>query len=144
MAELITSCGIVVVRLTKNGYKFLMLDNNKYIEPPKGKQDKDESEFEAACRETEEEAGLTLKDLDFKWGQVYYETEPYKSKKARKFVRFYLAETTVKEIHIPINPEIGKREHDDYYWMTYDEAMKACVPRIQKVLTWANKVIGGK
>ena len=141
MAELIKSCGIVVVRLTKNGHKFLMMENNKFFEPPKGKMDNGESEFEAACREVEEESGLTLKDLDFKWGQVYYETEPFKSKKVKKFVRFYLAETTVKRIEIPINPELGHAEHDDYHWMTFDEAIKVSVPRVQKVLGWAKEII---
>jgi bis(5'-nucleosidyl)-tetraphosphatase len=143
MTELIKSCGVVVVRLSKRGWKFLLLENAKYKEPAKGKMDEGETEFETACREVEEEAGLTVKDLDFKWGQVFYETEQYKSKKNKKFVRFYIAETAKKQITLPINPELGHAEHDDYHWLTFDEAMKVCVPRIQKVLEWAKSVIGG-
>lgn len=143
MSEIVKACGIVIFR-REDELKFLMMRTGTFYEPGgKGKQEVGETDFETAVRETEEECGLTIKDLTFPFGQMYsFETEKYK--KNKKFVRYYIAETKVKEIDIPINPEYGKREHDAYFWMNYDESYKVSGPRIQAVLTWAKNLIDGK
>jgi bis(5'-nucleosidyl)-tetraphosphatase len=117
-----------------------MMRTGGFFEPGgKGKQESSETDFETALRETEEECSLNIKDLTFPFGKVSFETEKYK--KNKKFVIYYIAETKVEQINIPFNPQIGKKEHDAYYWMTYDEANKVAVPRIQAVLKWANGLI---
>src|SRR5690348_13564264 len=131
--------GVAIVRLVDGVYKFLMLRNDWFWEPGgKGKQEEGETDVETALRELEEETGLTPKDLDFRWGKTSYTTEKYAKGKT---ATYYLAKTDVERIEIPINTEIGKREHSEYKWMTYDEAHKVAVPRIQKVLEWAKSLI---
>jgi len=133
------SAGVVVVRLEDGEYKFLMLRTYSMWEAGgKGKQDEGETDFETALRELEEETSLTPKDLDFRWGKASYTTESYAKGKT---ATYYLAQTNVEIIEIPINPEIGKREHNEYKWLTYDEAHAVSGPRIQKVLAWAKALL---
>lgn len=116
------SAGTTIVRLEDGEYKFLMMRSGNYWEASaKGRMEQDESEFETALRETEEETGIKPDELNFKWGRIKYRTEPYAK---NKIAIFYLAETEIKDISLPYNPEIGKKEHDEYVWMTYDSAMK--------------------
>ena len=138
------SAGVVIVRKEKNEYLFLMMRSGGYWEAgAKGKVEKGESEFEGALREVEEETTLTPDELDFKWGKIKYTTEPY-TKNKKKIAVFYLAEVERAEVSIPFNPEIGKKEHDEYQWMTYNQAKKVVNDRISKVLDWANEKIHSK
>lgn len=137
---MIKSCGIVVYRKENDTHKYLLMRSYSFVDlGTKGKQDKGETDFETALREAEEEASLTTKDLTFPFGQISFETEKYK--KNSKFVKYFIAETVVKDIKLPINPELGKPEHDDYYWMGYEQAHKTLIPRLQKVLEWAENLI---
>lgn len=132
------SCGIVVVKKSKNGYMFLMLNNRNVWEPPKGKQENDESLLETALREVEEETSLQPTDLNFKWGRVHTISEKYgKNKQAV----FFVAETSVEKITLPINHEIGRAEHSEYKWVSYDQARQLASDRISKILEWAQGVI---
>lgn len=124
------SAGIVIV---KNN-QFLMLRSFSYWESgPKGKVEQGEEPFQAALREAKEETSLT--DFNFKWGETYTETEPYGKRK--KIARYYIAELLSGEVDLPINPELGKPEHNEFRWATYDEAILLTNERIQKILTWA-------
>ena len=137
----IISAGVVIVRKENDQYKFLMMRSGNYNEASaKGKVNTGEDQFDAALREVEEETTIKPEQLNFRWGKVKYTTEPY-TKTKNKTAVFYLAETQVKDFIIPVNPEIGKREHDSYSWLFYDEAKKIVVPRIEKVLDWANEII---
>jgi len=131
------SAGVVVVKESDEGYLFLMLRAYSYWDMPKGRIDSDEKPMSAAIRETKEET--TIDDLDFKWGLVNTTTEPYGAKK--KTVRYYIAETSVEKIKLPVSPELGRPEHNEARWVTYQEGMKLASERIQKVLTWANDII---
>jgi 8-oxo-dGTP pyrophosphatase MutT (NUDIX family) len=132
------SCGIVVVRQA-NEWQYLMMRSYSYWETGgKGKQQAGESDFETALRETEEETGLKLNDLDFKWGRVFKDTEPYAQDKV---ARFFIAETSKQDIVLKINKELGKPEHNEYRWCSYDEASRLVGARIQTVLDWAQGVV---
>ena len=132
--------GIVVVRKEAGQCLYLLLKVYNYIEPPKGHVLKGESDLDAAYRETSEESGITKDELDFKWGQDYYETEQYG--RENKVARFFLAETTQDKVVMSVNPDLGKPEHTSYYWVTYEQASKMVGARIQKVLDWAHNKIG--
>ncbi len=134
----ILSSGVIVVRKDDDGqWKFLLLRAYGYWDFPKGIVEPGEDPVEAAKRETREETTIT--DLDFKWGYDYRETGPYN--RGRKIARYYLAETKTKDISLPVNPEIGKPEHDAYRWVTYEEAKKLVAPRVLEALEWAKKQI---
>lgn len=126
---------------------FLLLRNRKYWDAPKGKLDPGESFLEAALRETEEESNLS--DLNFKWGFDFIETEPYKTrvegKKRTKVARYYVAEVMSGEAEIKPNEDTGIKEHDEFRWVYYVEAIRLPLhKRMVGVLEWANGVVGEK
>ena len=127
--------GIVPVRFENDKPLFLILQNKSFYEFPKGHKDKNETDLEAAIRETYEESGLEPSSLTFPWGRDSKETDAYK--KGRKAVRYFVALTTQKEIKLRFNPELGRAEHDNYLWATYDEAKDILGDRLKKILDWA-------
>ncbi len=133
------SSGVVVVRRDEQGrWLFLLLRAYQYWDFPKGMVEAGERPFEAAIREVEEETTLT--DLDFRWGRIYKETPPY----ARgKVARYYIAEARAGEVSLPVNPELGRPEHDEFRWVTYEEAKALVSPRVRPILDWAYEVVTG-
>lgn len=126
------SAGSVVVRKEGKGYRFLLLRAYDYWDFPKGKREAGESTLAAARREVAEETGI--KDLKFPWGKIFKETEPYGK---GKVARYYLAQTQQKEVLLGINPELGRAEHHEFRWLPYRQARALLVPRVRKVLDWA-------
>lgn len=140
---LVYSAGIVPVRIEEVP-KFLLLRSNTYFDFPKGKLDPGETHLEAALRETLEESGLW--DLNFSWGMDYIETLPYQTsygkKKCKKIARYYIAELMSGEPEIVANPKSGIKEHQEYKWVSYDQAIELPLhSRIRKVLDWAKHTL---
>ena len=133
------SAGVVVVRKDEETQQLLLLllRAYQYWDFPKGMQELGETEFEAALREVKEETTIT--DLDFCWGEDYYETGPYRG---GKVARYYIAATEQIEIDLPVNPELGRPEHVESKWVTFEQAMEMCSPRVKSVINWASKHIG--
>jgi len=44
-------------------------------------------------------------------------------------------------VDLPINPEIGKPEHEEYVWATHDEALKLVSARVRSVLEWSQSIL---
>jgi len=130
------SAGVVVVRRVANAWHFLLLRAGHYWDFPKGMVDPGEDPLAAAIRETEEESMLI--NLDFHWGHAFTETEPYGK---NKIARYYVAESKTGDVDLPVSAELGHPEHDEYRWLSYDEARLLVVPRVLAVLDWAGKVI---
>jgi len=126
------SAGVVVVRETEDGARFLLLRAYRNWDCPKGLVEPGEDPLDAAVRETAEETGID--DLEFPWGRDYYETAPYSG---NKVARYYVARTRRERLELPVNPELGRAEHHEYRWVDLGEALRLTVPRIQSVLTWA-------
>jgi 8-oxo-dGTP pyrophosphatase MutT (NUDIX family) len=126
------SAGVVVVRETADGARFLLLRAYRNWDCPKGLVEPGEDPLEAAVREAAEEAGLD--DLEHAWGRDYYETPRYGG---NKLARYYLARTRTEHIELPINPALGRPEHHEYRWVDFSEALRLTVPRIQSAITWA-------
>jgi bis(5'-nucleosidyl)-tetraphosphatase len=131
------SAGVVIVRKKGRGWVYLLLRAYDYWDFPKGKPEEGEDLLAAARREVQEETGIT--DLHFRWGHNYTETEPYKE---GKVARYYVAESDQEKVVLGINPELGRAEHHEFRWMTYEGAFPFLVPRVQKVLDWARSVVG--
>lgn len=140
--DCIVSCGIVPVRFEDDEPLFLMLKSRWFWDFPKGRKEAGESDLETAMRETLEESAIHPDSLEFRWGRDYHETEPYRKKKD-KIGRYFVALTTQYNVYCPVNPELGRPEHDEYRWMTYDEAKEATNDRIGKVLEWAYSKVRG-
>lgn len=130
------STGIIVVRKTNGQWRYLVLRAYTYWDFPKGLVEPGEDPLQAARREVEEETGLTR--LHFRWGYGYRETAPYGR---RKVARYYLAETDQTAVYLPISPELGRPEHDEFRWVDYDEARSLVSARVIPILEWAQHSI---
>jgi len=130
------SAGVVIVRKNPDGWYYLLLRAYNYWDFPKGIVEKDEEPLRAARREVKEETGV--EDLKFSWGEGFAETEPYRQ---GKIARYYLAETSEEQLELPVSAELGRPEHNEYRWFSYEEARGLLVPRVQKILDWAQKLL---
>lgn len=127
------SAGVVVARAVEEGWLLLVLRSWQNWDFPKGMVEAGETPLQAAVRETEEETGIS--GLDFRWGHDFLEVGPYGSR--RKVARYYLAETREQEVLLPVSPELGRPEHDEWRWVTPERARQLLPPRLQPVLNWA-------
>jgi 8-oxo-dGTP pyrophosphatase MutT (NUDIX family) len=130
------AAGAVVFRRSDRGIRLLLLRAYKNWDFPKGLVEPGEVELEAAKREVREETGLP--ELDYPFGEEFKETLPYAG---NKVARYYLAETDAEKIGLPVSPELGRPEHHEYRWVSFDEAEGLLPPRLAIVLDWAKKTI---
>jgi len=128
------SAGAVV--FFKEGEKilYLLLRAYKNWDFPKGEIEPGEDPFEAAKREVAEETGLT----NLKFYDDFIETPPYSS---GKIARFYIAQSPTKNITLPVSVELGRPEHHEYRWLSYEEAKSLLNERLKTVLEWADEKI---
>jgi 8-oxo-dGTP pyrophosphatase MutT (NUDIX family) len=131
------SCGAVVVRQTESGWMTLMLRAYRNWDFPKGLCEAGETPMEAAVREVGEETSIT--GLEFEWGDRHMETGPYNR---GKVARYYLASTTQEAVEMGVSPELGRPEHHEFRWVSFDEAYDLSAPRVRQVVKWARQVIG--
>jgi 8-oxo-dGTP pyrophosphatase MutT (NUDIX family) len=130
------AAGAVVFRRSDRGIRLLVLRAYKNWDFPKGMVEPGEDALAAARREVEEETGLA--DLDYPFGDEFRETAPYS---VNKVARYYLAETDAEKIVLPVSPELGRPEHHEYRWVSFDEAEDLLPPRLAIVLEWAKNTI---
>ena len=126
----------MVFRRTERGIRILVLGAFKNWDFPKGLVDPGENQLDTARREVAEETGIS--EIGFPFGEEFRETVPYA---ANKVARYYLAETTEHDIELPISPELGRPEHHEYRWVSFDEAEDLLPPRLAGVLEWARKTL---
>lgn len=131
------SAGVVVVRGGPVKWLFLILRAYRNWDFPKGMVEPGEDPLAAARREVREET--LIEDLEFNWGEVYRETEPYGN---RKVARYYLAATRTEKISLPVNPELGRPEHNEWRWVDLDTALSLVSPRTQRIVRWAAETMG--
>lgn len=131
------SAGVVVVRRAPAGWLFLMLRAYRNWDFPKGVVDPGETPLAAARREVKEET--LIDDLQFSWGEEHYETAPYSN---NKVARYYVGETRTEQVSLPINPELGRPEHNEARWLDLAGALSVSSPRVVPVVNWAAGKIG--
>jgi len=130
------SAGVVVVRPTEEGWRFLLLRAFNHWDFPKGMVEPGEEPLAAAVREVREES--LISDLEFAWGETSTRTGPYSR---GKVACYFIAQTRTAEVSLPVNPELGRAEHSEFRWVDYDEAVKLVSPRVRPVLRWAAQVM---
>lgn len=131
------SCGAVVARRTDDGWRTLLLRAYRNWDFPKGVSEDGETPLETALREVGEESGIT--DLQFDWGDRFFETGPYNR---GKVARYYLGRTETENVVMGIAEDTGQPEHHEYRWMDFDAAYDLSAPRVRQVVVWARQVIG--
>jgi 8-oxo-dGTP pyrophosphatase MutT (NUDIX family) len=130
------AAGAVVFRRSDRGIRLLVLRAYKNWDFPKGLVEPGEDALAAARREVLEETGLA--DVAYPFGDEFKETLPYSG---NKVARYYLAEADAEKIELPVSPELGRPEHHEYRWISFDEAEDLLPPRLAVVLEWAKKTI---
>jgi 8-oxo-dGTP pyrophosphatase MutT (NUDIX family) len=134
----IRSAGAVVFRRTGNGVKLLVLRAYKNWDFPKGVVESGEEQLAAAQREVKEETGLS--DVEYPFGDDYKETIPYGN---NKIARYYLAETAEHAIELPVSTALGRPEHHEFRWVSFEQAEDLLPPRLTVVLEWARNRLAG-
>lgn len=135
----ILSAGVIIVRGRGAARRYLLLRAYRNWDFPKGVVEPGEDPLQGAIREVAEETTLT--DLDFRWGHDYRETAPYGR---GKVARYYLAETARADVSLPVSPELGRPEHDEFRWVDHAAAKRLLPTRLQSILAWAEKTAHGK
>jgi 8-oxo-dGTP pyrophosphatase MutT (NUDIX family) len=135
MKNHVLSAGVIIVRGLP-APRYLLLRAFRYWDFPKGIVEPGEEPLAAARREVREETGLML--LNFRWGEAYRETGPYG---AGKIARYYLAESPEGDVYLPVNPALGKPEHDEFRWVDFEAAHALLGTRLRPVLHWADNII---
>ena len=130
------AAGVIPVRREGGNWRILVLRAYRNWDFPKGMLEPGEEPLAAARRETAEETGL--RDLEFAFGEGYKETLAYAG---GKVARYYLAETREEEIDLPISHELGRPEHHEWRWVTFDEAEGLLPPRLAIVLEWVRETL---
>lgn len=137
MSDLKLSCGVVLAREQGKGWTTLLLRAYHHWDFPKGIREAGEEPMQAALREVNEETGID--DLEFDWGDRFFETGPYSK---GKVARYYLARTHKDEVVMGISPETGEPEHHEWRWVSFDEAYDLGSPRVRSIVQWARQIIG--
>jgi 8-oxo-dGTP pyrophosphatase MutT (NUDIX family) len=130
------AAGAVIFRRSDKGIRLLVLRAYKNWDFPKGTIEPGEDALAAARREVQEETGLAT--LEYPFGDEFKETLPYAG---NKVARYYLAQTDAEKIELPVSPELGRPEHHEYRWISFDEAEDLLPPRLAGVLEWARKTV---
>ena len=126
------SAGVVVVRETAEGWRFLLLRAFNHWDFPKGMVEAGEEPLAAAIREVEEET--LIADLEFAWGEEFVQTGPYSR---GKVARYYLGRTATSQVTLPMIEELGRPEHSEFRWVDDGAARKLISPRVEPILEWA-------
>lgn len=130
------AAGMVIFRHSDGEWRCLMLRAYRNWDFPKGEVEPGEDPLAAAHREVEEET--TLRDVRMPWGTQYYETAPYGGKVAR----YYVGESIVGKVSLPVSAELGRPEHHEFRWLSIAQAKAIAPARLQPILDSAEKTAG--
>ena len=130
------SAGIILLDVTQEPIKVLCLRAYSNWDFPKGQLDPGETYQEAALRELEEETGYTQDDIRM-IGKLLNTPESviHGSGKRKKTSTYFYAvlENFDKEPYLPINPELGKPEHDEWRWVSLSDLPDLLPKRLQLI-----------
>ncbi len=130
------SAGIVLFHKTSDENEFLLLNYPQgHWDFVKGKMEVNETPYETAKREMEEETGVSKFQLIDGFEECVRYNFRFKNEMIHKKVVFFLAKTDVKKISL-------SHEHNDYVWLRYNDALKKITFRSAKnILLKANRFL---
>ena len=143
---MIQSAGVIVIDWADVSPKVLCVRAYRNWDFPKGKLDEGESHVEAAVRELLEETTLLI-GTDASLVGVSAPSVTYGSGSKKKTATYYLADRmSDKDPFLPVSPELGKPENDEYRWVgvkNLKDIMPARLsPVVSYVIDWTEKHAG--
>lgn len=127
--------GIIIVSYDQDAPRILgLIGDEKHRQKhgalydlPKGSLDANETNWDAALRETFEETGITVTAADIIAGPVN-----------DSWLTMWMAEVPWgTNVVIGVNPVTGQLEHDGFEWLSRDEALNNCYPYLRSFVEWA-------
>jgi 8-oxo-dGTP pyrophosphatase MutT (NUDIX family) len=137
------AAGVIIFRRENRGstIEFLLLKSSKDTNnwtPPKGHLECDETKFQAAIRETQEESGLK-NDLDYKLIDTINSISISYPVNGKLKTTFYWCAELNNERNSQV---ILSREHLEYKWLGIEEALKIVkYEAMQNALEQSHKII---
>jgi len=134
---MIQSAGIAVVDWTESGPEVLCVRAYSNWDFPKGKVDPGETLEQAAARELEEETSLrVLDDVILASGFVAPSITYGKGSKAKTATYFIGDRSSTRQPYLPISPELGRPENDEWRWVPVSKLPELMPPRLQPVVAF--------
>jgi len=139
--DMIQSAGVIIVDREKDTSDPLILCLRAYNNWgfPKGRVEQGETKKQAAVRETLEETGLEEGD---DWILTGKETPSitYGSGKKRKTASYFMADRlSERQPYLPINPELGHPEHDEWRWVPASKLYDIIPRRLEPVIEYIHQ-----
>ena len=136
---MIESAGVIVIDKAGDVPTVLCVRAYANWDFPKGQLDEGESHVSAAMRELEEET--TLGHSDVKLIGLVAPSVVYGSGAKKKRATYYLADrVSQKDPFLPVSPELGKPENDEYRWVPFTDVTSLMSSRlgpvVQYVVNW--------
>ena len=115
------SSGFIIIDRTGSEPKALCVRAYSNWDFPKGRLEANESTFDAAVREVLEETTLTP-GVDFTYTGEQAPSITYGTGRRKKTATYFIGErTSDKRPYLPISPELGKPENDEWRWVALAE-----------------------
>lgn len=130
------SAGIILLDVRQDPPNILCLRAYANWDFPKGQLDPGETHQEAALRELEEETGYTPNDIRMIGSLLNTpEVVVHGSGKRRKASTYFYAvlENFDKKPYLPVNPALGKPEHDEWRWVPVTDLPDLLPKRLQLI-----------
>tara|TARA_R100000008_G_C3586443_1_gene172768 strand:+ start:3994 stop:4443 length:450 start_codon:yes stop_codon:yes gene_type:complete len=143
---MIQSAGVVVIDWAGNVPRALCVRAYSNWDFPKGKLDSGETLVDAAARELREETTLSV-GSDVSLVGVKAPSVTYGAGAKQKTATYYLADRiSRKDPFLPVSPELGKPENDEYRWVEVNQLDDIMPPRLAPVVSyvvgWTEKHVG--
>lgn len=140
---MIQSAGVAVIDWSGNEPSVLCVRAYSNWDFPKGKVDPGETLLQAAARELKEETGISV-GRDAELSGVSAPSVTYgKGKKAKTATYFLADRISDTEPYLPISPELGRPENDEYRWIPVSKLNSVMPPRLTPVVnyitTWTER-----
>ena len=139
---MIQSAGIVVIDWNTSEPSVLCVRAYANWDFPKGKVDEGETIVQAAARELQEETGMVV-GKDASLAGVAAPSVVYGKGKKTKVATYFIADrTSDTEPFLPVRPELGKPENDEYRWVPVFQLQNLMPPRLFPVVVYVQDWAG--